>query len=96
MARFMKNKECHILIENSTKSHEVYWILKSLGFDVTVAHATDLRNITDSVRKTDRNDAYELAAYMRRRLNGEVEFAESFITSHEWMGKREMCGYLAD
>lgn len=96
MARFMKNKECHILIENSTKSHEVYWILKSLGFDVTVAHATDLRNITDSVRKTDRNDAYELAAYMRRRLNGEVEFAESFIPSHEWMGKREMCRYLAD
>ena len=96
MARFMKNKECHILIENSTKSHEVYWILKSLGFDVTVAHATDLRNITDSVRKTYRNDAYELAAYMRRRLNGEVEFAESFIPSHEWMGKREMCRYLAD
>ena len=96
MARFMKGKDCHILIENSTKSHEVYWILRSLGFDVTVAHATDLNRITSSVKKTDRNDAYELASYMRRRLNGEIEFAESFIPSHDWMRRREICRYLAD
>lgn len=71
-------------------------MLKSLGFDVTVAHAADLRNITGSVRKTDLNDAYELASYMRKRVNGEIEFSESFIPSHEWMKRREICRYLAD
>jgi len=103
MAAFVSKHECHVLIENSTKSHDVYWILKGLGIDVTVAQAQDLYRITKSVKKTDRNDSIELAGYLRRRLNGENEFAECFIPSPEWMTKREMCRgisnekeYLAD
>ncbi|MDR1690515.1 MAG: IS110 family transposase [Candidatus Methanoplasma sp.] len=91
MASFVSRHECHVLIENSTKSHEIYWILKGLGLDVTVAQANDLYRITRSVKKTDRNDSIELAGYMRRRLNGEKEFAECFIPSAEWMTRREMC-----
>lgn len=71
-------------------------MLKSLGFDVIVAHAADLKRITESLKKTDENDAFELAAYLRRRLNRELEFAESFIPSQEWMRRREICRYLAD
>jgi len=91
MASFLSKHECHVLIENSTKSHEIYWILKNLGLDVTVAQAADLYRITKSVKKTDRHDSVELAGYMRRRLNGENEFAECFIPSPEWMMKRELC-----
>ncbi|AIZ56329.1 transposase IS116/IS110/IS902 family protein [Candidatus Methanoplasma termitum] len=91
MAAFLSKHECHVLIENSTKSHEIYWMLKGLGMNVTVAQAVDLYRITRSVKKTDRNDSIELAAYMRRRLNGENEFAACFIPSPEWMTKREMC-----
>ena len=103
MAAFLSKHECHALIENSTKSHEVYWMLKNLGVDVTMAQAADLHRITMSVKKTDRNDSIELAGYMRRRLNGENEFSECFVPSPEWMTKREMCRgvaaervYLAD
>ncbi|MDR0509326.1 MAG: IS110 family transposase [Candidatus Methanoplasma sp.] len=91
MAAFLSKHECHALIENTTKSHEVYWMLKNLGIDVTMAQAADLHRITMSVKKTDRNDSIELAGYMRRRLNGENEFAECFVPSPEWMTKRELC-----
>ena len=101
--RFARGHEYHILLENSTKSHEVYWIFKNGGANVTVAHSTDLYRITKSVKKTDRNDSVELAGYMRRRLHGENEFSESYIPSPEWMLRREMCRgifaekeYLAD
>jgi transposase len=92
---FMRGHQCHVLLENSTKTHDVYWILKNLGIDVTVAQSGDLYRITKSVTKTDRNDSIELAGYMRRRLNGEDEFAECFIPSPEWMTKRELCRGLS-
>ncbi len=88
--------EIHILIENSTKTHEVYWILKNMGYDVIVAHTTDLYRITKSNRKNDDHDAMELAHYMRRRLNGENEFQESFIPTREQMRLRSLCRFLAD
>ena len=94
-AAFVRGHECHVLIENSTKSHDVYWILKNMGIDVTVAQAQDLHRITKSVKKTDRNDSIELAGYMRRRLHGENEFAECYIPSPEWMTKRELCRGLS-
>ena len=83
LARYLKGHEVHILIENSTKSHDIYWILKGLGLDVIVAHSSDLNNITKSMRKNDDNDAYQLAHYMRRRLIGEIEFHESYIPGRD-------------
>ena len=103
MADFVSKHEAYVLIENSTKTHDVYWYLTNLGVHVVVAQAQDLYRITKSVRKTDRNDSVELAGYMKRRLNGEREFAECYMPSPEWMTKREMCrglsaekDYLAD
>jgi len=103
LSAFVRGHECFVLLENSTKAHEVYWVLRNIGMNVTVAHSTDLYRITKSVKKTDRNDSIELAGYMRRRLGGEVEFSECFIPSQEWMVRREMCrvvsserAYLAD
>jgi len=94
---FVRGHECYVLIENSTKTHEVYWIFRNGGMNVFVAHSTDLHRITKSVKKTDHHDSFELAGYMRRKLNGEAEFSESFIPSPEWMLKREMCrGVLAE
>ncbi len=91
LCQFLKGHEVHILIENSTKSHDIYWMLKGMGMDVIVAHATDLKNITQSMRKNDDNDARELAHYMRRRLLGEMEFHESYIPSREVLIRRELC-----
>ena len=91
LARYLKGHEVHILIENSTKSHDIYWILKGLGLDVIVAHSSDLNNITKSMRKNDDNDAYQLAHYMRRRLIGEIEFHESYIPGRDVLEKRELC-----
>ena len=91
LCQFLKGHEVHILIENSTKSHDIYWMLKGMGMDVIVAHATDLKNITQSMRKNDSNDAKELAHYMRRRLLGENEFHESYIPSRDVLIRRELC-----
>jgi len=97
MVNFLKENEYQVLIENSSKSHEIYWMLTNMGCRVTVAFAGDLYRITKSVKKTDINDAMELAGYMRRRMNGENEFSECYIPSPEWMLRREMCrAYLSD
>lgn len=80
--------EIHILIENSTITHKVYWILLEKGCDVTVAQSADLHRITKSVTKNDDNDALELAGYMRRRLNGENEFKSVIMTPPEIMGRK--------
>jgi len=91
IAAGLRGHEAHILIENSTKTYEVYWVLTNLGCDVTVAQAQDLYRITRSVKKTDKNDSIELAGYMRRRLRGENEFAVCLMPPKEWMMRREIC-----
>lgn len=96
LAKALKDHETHLLIENSTQTYDVYWILTNLGIDVTVAQAQDLYRITKSVKKTDLNDSAELAHYMRRRLNGENEFAVCTMPPKEWMYRREMCRVVFD
>ena len=91
IAAALRGHDAHVLIENSTKTYETYWVLTNLGCRVTVAQAQDLYRITKSVKKTDKNDSIELAGYMRRRLNGEREFAECTMPSKEWMMRREIC-----
>jgi Transposase and inactivated derivatives len=91
LANRVRDHDVEILIENSTKSHDVFWMLTHLGLKVTVAHATDLYRITKSVTKNDDNDARELAGYMRRRMMGEDEFAVAHIPSREILEMRELC-----
>lgn len=91
MAMALRGHEAHVLIENSTKTHETYWVLVANGIDAVVAVANDLYRITKSNKKTDVNDAMELAGYMRRRLHGETEFSTCTMPPREWMMKREIC-----
>jgi len=95
VASFLEGIEHSILIENSTKSHEVFWIMSDLDLTVMVAHATDLFRITKSVKKTDQHDCYELAHYMRRKLLGECEFSECLIVDRRWMNRRQLCRIYA-
>ena len=91
IARAVSRHDAYVLIENSTKTFEVYWVLTNLGVHVVVAQAQDLYRITKSVKKTDKNDSMELAAYLRRYLHGEREFAVCVMPPKEWMMKREIC-----
>jgi transposase len=91
MAAALRGHEAYILIENSSKTYETYWVLTNLGCRVIVAQALDLYRITKSVKKTDKNDSVELAGYMRRYLAGEREFAVCLMPPKEWMMKREVC-----
>ena len=93
LAERIRDHDAYVLIENSTKSHDVYWMLRNLDINVTVAHAADLYRITKSKTKNDDNDATELAGYMRRRLMGEIEFAESHIPPQDVLLQRELCRF---
>lgn len=91
-----KAKKVFFLMENSTKSHEIYRILTSFGIETYVAHSTDLFRITRSTRKNDDRDARELAFYMRRKLYGEVEFALCHMPDAKQMERKQLCRFLAD
>lgn len=90
-ADWLKDREHLILIENSTKTHEVFWILTDLGCTVVVANASDLFRITMSVKKTDYHDCRELAHYARRYLDGEKEFSTCLMVTAEQLNRRQLC-----
>jgi len=91
IAAALRGHEAYVLLENSSKTYETYWVLTNLGCKVIVAQSQDLYRITKSVKKTDKNDSIELAAYMRRYLAGEKEFAVCLMPPKEWMMRREIC-----
>lgn len=89
---FIGGRECDFLMENSTKTHDSYWILKSLGFDnLYVAHSTDLALITKSDTKNDDNDAMRLATYMRVRQLNVNQFRCCYICTPDDMRRRRLC-----
>jgi len=88
---YLRGREYQILMENSTKTHDVYWIMESLGMDVIVAHSTDLARITKSDKKNDDNDAKELAVYMRVRHQNIDQFRVCYMCPGLWMKRRRLC-----
>lgn len=83
---------CDFLLENSTKTHDIFWILKGMGYEnLYVAHSVDLKRITKSDKKNDRFDAEKLATYMRvKQLNIE-QFRTCYICTPEDMRLRRLC-----
>ncbi len=79
-----------MLIKNLTKTFNTFLVLINPGCHVTVVQARDLYRINKSVKKTDKNDSIELAAYMCRRLHGENEFTEYITPSKKWMIRRKI------
>ena len=46
IARALQGHEAYVLVENSTKMYDTYWVLTNLGINVVVAQAQDLYRIT--------------------------------------------------
>ena len=84
-------QEYCILVENSTKTHHMAWMMESLGISFIVGHSTDLRQITKSDSKTDDIDAEKLASYMLARLHGANQFHVSYYCDKETMRRRTLC-----
>ena len=80
-----------ILVENSTKTHHMAWMMESLGMFFIVGHSTDLRQITKADSKTDDIDSEKLASYMLARLHGADQFHVSYYCDKETMRRRTLC-----
>jgi transposase len=63
--RFSAGEPARIAIETGAQTHWVKNLLSELGHEVIVANARELRAITGSDRKSDKNDAEKLALYVR-------------------------------
>jgi len=89
---WLGDSDCEFLIENSTKTHDVYWILQGLGYSrLYVAHSVDLKRITKSNKKTDQFDAEKLATYMRVKQQNIDQFRTCYICTPEDMQIRRLC-----
>ena len=92
VTKFLEDKDCEFLMENSTKTHDSYWTLRKFGFErLYVAHSTDLSLITKSDKKNDDNDAAQLATYMRVKQQNIEQFRTCYICTPEDMMKRRLC-----
>ena len=91
VCRHLAGVDYQILVENSTKTHDVVWVMEELCMNVIVAHTPDLKKIAQSNSKTDRNDAKELAMYLLARFAGSKQFGISYMCSKEDMMDRQLC-----
>ena len=91
VCRHLAGVDYQILVENSTKTHDVVWIMEELCMNVIVAHTPDLKKIAQSNSKTDKNDAKDLAMYLLARFAGSKQFGVSYMCSKEDMMDRQLC-----
>lgn len=88
---YLKDCEYQILMENSSKTHDTFWIMEELCMNVIVGHSPDLKKITQSDKKTDDNDAEELAVYELARLSGAKQFSICYMCDKRTMMDRQLC-----
>jgi len=88
---YLENIDYQILMENSSKTHDVQWTWEELGMNYIIAPSHELRRITQSDSKTDKHDARELATYMVARFAGAKQFHVCYMCSKEDMMNRQLC-----
>lgn len=87
----MKGKKYKVLAETSTYTIDIYDYCVSKGVEFYLAHPAKLKLITESCKKTDRNDAKSLADYLRLWDKGELDISISFIVKGDERDMRELC-----
>ena len=88
---YLDKIDYQILVENSSKTHDVQWTWEELGMNYIVAPSHELKKITQSDQKTDKRDAEELATYMLARFAGAKQFHVCYMCSKEDMMNRQLC-----
>ena len=88
---YLENIDYQILMENSSKTHDVQWTWEELGMNYIVAPSNELKKITQSDSKTDKHDAKELATYLVARFAGAKQFHVCYMCSKEDMMNRQLC-----
>lgn len=89
----MKGKRYKVLAEASTYTTDLHDYFVMRGVDSYLANPRKLKLITESNSKTDRNDALELANYLRLWDKGELKLSISYIVMGEDRSLRELCRY---
>lgn len=87
----MKGKRFKVLAEASTYTIDLHDYLVSKGVESYLAHPHGLKLITESSKKTDRNDAGTLAKYLRLWDKHELDISISFIVDGDNRSLREIC-----
>lgn len=83
--------KCCAMMESGTYSYKVLRFLIGNGMEAHVVHAGCLKVIAKSSRKTDANDADNIARYLRLWKHGEVELSISYIPNADESGLCELC-----
>ena len=87
----MKGKKFKVLAEASTYTIDLHDHLVSKGVESYLAHPHTLKLITESCRKTDRNDSKTLASYLRLWDKHELDISISFVVDGDNRSLRELC-----
>lgn len=89
----MDGKKYKVLAETSTYTIDLHDYLVSKRIESYLAHPTQLKLITESNKKTDRNDSETLASYLRLWDKGELGLSISFIVRDDERKLRDLCRY---
>lgn len=87
----MKGKKFKVLAEASTYTIDLHDYLVSRGVESYLAHPHNLKLITESCTKTDRNDSKTLAGYLRLWDKHELNISISFVVDGDNRSLRELC-----
>lgn len=89
----MKGKRFKVLAEASTYTTDLHDYLISRGVESYLATPKNLKLITESNSKTDKNDSLQLANYLRLWDKGELDLSISYIVVGKDRELREISRY---
>lgn len=89
----IKSKKFKVMGESSGYSNNLHEYLMTIGVDSDLVPPYELKTIVNSVKKTDRHDAAELAKFLRLKDKGEISLNMSYTVIGDDRKLRELCRY---
>jgi len=90
---YMGNHEYCVMMESSTYAYPVYRFFDDAGIETHVVHSMSLKVITQSDKKTDKNDAETIGKFLRLWKRKEIELSVSYIPTREECELKDTCRY---
>ena len=91
---YMRNNEYCVMMETSTYMYPLYRSFEELGIETHAVHAASLKTVTQSVKKTDRNDAHIIGETLRLwKRNEGIRLSMAFIPTREQCELKDICRY---
>ena len=88
---YMQGQEFCVMMESTTYAYKIFRFFSRHDVEAHVVHAASLKIVTDTDKKTDKNDAESIGRMLRLWKRGDIDLSMSYMPTVEECRVKDIC-----